>query len=109
MNPVDQSRPIKTCQGCRLWNQSKPGMVPDAQTIQECIRRVLGDKRPCMTGEEFLAQVEAHRRVRLKAEQTPRKPFKPGPFVREYRLRGGNWEFKAKTKASIAPKPEVMP
>ena len=101
MNLVDQSRSTKTCEGCRHWNHSMPGMVPDAQTMRECILRVLGDKRPWMTGEEFVAQVEGHRRARLKAEQTCRKPFKPGPFVREYQLRGGYWEFK--------PKAEVMP
>ncbi len=77
-------------------------------TDKEQLENASGE-RPWLTAEEFLANVEANRAVSLKAEQTPRKPFKPGPFVREYRLRGGNWEFKAKTKASIAPKPEVMP
>jgi hypothetical protein len=64
--------------------------------------------RNWMTAEEFLAQVEAHRRARLKKSQQPRKPFVPGPFVRTYVL---DWsrKFTARPKAPSAAKPEVEP
>jgi len=77
-------------------------------TSKEHLENAAGE-RSWLTAEEFLANVEAHRAARLKAEQTPRKPFQPGPFMREYQLQGGDWKFKHKTKASIAPKPEVIP
>jgi len=54
-----------------------------------------------ITAEEFLANVAANRAARLKAGRIHRKTFKPGPFVREYRLWGAYWEFK--------PKAEVLP
>jgi hypothetical protein len=66
-------------------------------------------ERLWMTAEEFYAYNEAHKAARLKEKQAPRKSFQPGPFVREYWLRNGDWEFTPKAKASIAPKPEVMP
>jgi hypothetical protein len=66
-------------------------------------------ERLWMTAEEFYAHIEAHKAARLKEIRSLPKPFKPGSFVREYRLWDGNWTFKPKVKAPIAPKPEVMP
>jgi hypothetical protein len=66
-------------------------------------------ERLWLTAEEFYAQIEAHKAARLNENQAPRKPFQPGPFVREYRLWDGNWIFRPKVKAPIASKPEVMP
>ena len=66
-------------------------------------------ERLWLTAEEFLANIKAHTATRLKGQQAPRKPFHPGSFVREYRLRDGNWIFKPKVKVPIAPKLEVVP
>jgi hypothetical protein len=65
-------------------------------------------ERLWLTAEEFLAEIEAQKAARLKEEQAPRKPFQPGPFVREYRL-DPNRKFTPKAKSSIAPKPEAKP
>ena len=72
MNPVNQSATTKTCQGCPHWDPSRPGMVPDAETIQSCIRRILGE-HPWMTGEEFLAQVEARRQAHNRERRLPKQ------------------------------------
>lgn len=109
MNVAGQERKHKECRGCPIWLPLEQTGFATPEKILGCIQRVLGDKRCWLTAEEFLAQVEAHRRARLKAEQTPQKPFKPGPFVREYRLWGGNWEFKPKARSSTASKLEVLP
>jgi hypothetical protein len=77
-------------------------------TDKEQLENASGE-RPWLTAEEFLANVEANRTARLKAEQIRRKPFQPGPIVREYRLWGSYWEFKPKVKGSILLKPEVLP
>ena len=65
-------------------------------------------ERLWLTAEEFLANIEARKAARLNEKQAPRKPFQPGPFVREYRL-DPYLEYTPKAKALIVPKPEVMP
>ena len=66
-------------------------------------------ERLWMTADEFYAHIEAHKAARLKGIRPFWKPFKPGPFVREYWLRNDDWEFTPKVKAPIALKPEVIP
>ena len=109
MNPAAEIHIPKDCKGCPVWMPAEQTGVPTLEKIQACIQHVLGREGLWMTGEEFLANVAANRAARLKAGRIPRKPFKPGPFVREYRLWGGYWVFKPKTKDSIAAKPEVLP
>ena len=75
----------------------------------EELLEIANRERLWLTAEEFYANIEAHKVARLKEIKPLPKPFKPGPFVREYRLWGGDWEFTPKAKASIAPKPEVLP
>lgn len=42
--------------------------------------------RNCLTAEEFLAEVEAYRRMRLQNPLKTSRPFVPGRFVRTYIL-----------------------
>lgn len=42
--------------------------------------------RNWMTADEFLAQVEAYRRLRSQQPLKASRPFVPGPFVRTYIL-----------------------
>ena len=55
-------------------------------TGNESIREVSGEKRNWLTGEEFLAIVEAYRLAREKEPLKARKQFRPGPFSRKYLL-----------------------
>ena len=71
--------------------------------------KIANRERLWMTADEFYAHFEAHKAARLKEIRPFRKPFKPGPFAREYWLRNDNWEFTPKVKVPIAPRPEVMP
>ena len=66
-------------------------------------------ERLWMTAEEFYAYNEANKAARLKEIRPFWKPYKPGPFAREYWLWNGDWKFTPKAKASIPPKAEVTP
>jgi hypothetical protein len=63
-------------------------------------------KRHWITGEEFIAQVEAHRKAKSKEKRIPPKPFVPGPFVRTYALDPNN-KFRSKSKPPAKQNPEV--
>lgn len=70
--------------------------------------KIANRNRHWLTAEEFLANIEAHKAARLKEKQSLQKPYEPGPVVREYLL-DLNLKFTPKVRASIPPKPEVMP
>jgi len=70
-----------------MRGRSVAASVERLQEIADSIRRVLGDKRCWMTSQEFLAQVEAHRRQFDEDRLNP-KPVNHTPSkVREYRLK----------------------
>jgi len=56
-------------------------------------------KRMWQTAQEFLAEVEAHRKAREKERLKPQKPFVPGPFVRTYQL-NPHLMYEAKRKTA---------
>jgi hypothetical protein len=77
-------------------------------TTNEVSSEIVNQKRSWMTGEEFLAQIEATRLAHQKAGHFPRGKFVPGPFVREYKI---NWnlEYTLKSKVAGAQKTEATP
>ena len=60
MKPIKGRRP-ESCVNCPVWLPLQQEGIPDSQKIQCCIQHVLGKERLWLTGEEFLAQVEARR------------------------------------------------
>lgn len=77
----------ETCENCPVWLPLEQTGIPDSEKIQQCIEYVLGKQRLWLTGEEFLAQVEARRAGRDLAGQ---KPIDPTPSeVIEYFLKPG--------------------
>lgn len=86
MNAAPKSRELKSCLDCPLWPAGTQSGFPTMEKIQLCINHVLGGRRQWIAGDEFQAQVEAHRQARLKAPIKGTKAFQPGPVVRTYVL-----------------------
>ncbi len=67
--------------------QNVAASVERLQEITDSVRRVLGGKRSWLTPEEFLAQVEAHKRQHDKARLNAKLVNNTPSEVREYRLK----------------------
>ncbi len=67
-------RRMRLCRSCPTWVQ------------QQCIRRVLGEKRWWLTAEEFLAQVEAHKLAHDKERLNPKAVNQTPSEVKVYWL-----------------------
>jgi hypothetical protein len=105
MNGAPKQNLTRTCGDCPLWPAGTQGGCPTQEKIQLCINHVLGGRRQWITGEEFLAQVAAHRQKRLQESLKATKPFQPGPFVRTYIL---DWSLQYKPKRPVLSIPEDL-
>jgi hypothetical protein len=84
MRPIKGRKP-ETCVNSPVWSPMEQTGVPDSEKIQNCIQHVLSKRRLWLTGEEFLAQVEARRAGKDLSGQ---KPIDPTPSeVIEYQLK----------------------
>lgn len=100
MNCAPKPPQARTCADCPLWPAGTQSGSPTLEKIELCTQHVLGGRRPWITDEEFLAQLEAQRQARLNAPLKTRKPFQPGPFVRTYEL---DWSLKY-----VPPRPQLI-
>ena len=87
MKPESKDYDPTSCVGCKVWLPMEQTGVPTQEKIKACIRHVLGKERLWLTGEEFLAQVEAQKRAHDEARLNP-KPVDPTQgAVRDYFLK----------------------
>lgn len=66
---VIRGHKTETCENCPVWLPLKQTGIPDSEKIRYCIWHVLSQERLWLTGEEFLAQVEARRAGRNQEGQ----------------------------------------
>lgn len=86
MSDAPPYRATRGCANCPLWPAGTQSGFPTMEKIQLCIHHVLGGRRQWITGEEFLAEVQAHREARRKTPPKTYKHFEPGTPVRIYVL-----------------------
>ena len=75
------------------------------KAIGKSVRQVLGEKRWWLTREEFLANVEAHRRKRDQEQINPKSVNHKPAEVRDYQLKryvGCNRQMEFKCREVVA-------
>ena len=90
----------KSCVDCPRWPAGAQTGCPTPEKIQACIRHVLGDKRHFLTGDEFLAAVEAYRQKRLREPLKKPRPFVFGDPHCIYVL--------GRSRMYVAPRPQLI-
>jgi hypothetical protein len=88
----------ETCVNCPVWLPIEQTGAPDSEKIRYCIWHVLSQEGLCLTGEEFLAQVEANRTGRVPSAQKAIDPTTPE--VIEYFLKPNVVFYAAKNVAT---------